>query len=863
MLSPDDGAAPHAVPDLHPEVPLAWECWSCPPEAVSSPDALGSRPDQWLPMSVPGTAASALRDLGKWTWGQDDHDLLDGRDWWFRSRFPGPEQSADDHTGAWLLELDGLATITDVWLNGRHLLHSENMWLGHRVQLDQLEPANELVLRCAALQPLLAQKRPRPRWRSLMVRAQALRWYRTTLLGRVSGWGSTGAPIGPWRPIRLTPAPAGVSVRDRHLVARCDGADGVVEVRLVLDGFDPADAGRCEVRVGDQRAPATVVHPGGSTVLPEEGTVVEASIRITGAERWWPHTHGSQARYPVHLIAGTTDIDLGTVGFRTVEVDRSDGGFTLAVNGTPLFCRGACWVPPDIVTLSAPPEAVRASLERVVAAGMNMVRILGYTSYEDATFWELCDELGLLVWQDCMLASFDPPEEPAFVAGLDIELRQVLGALQGRPALAVVCGSADTYQQPAMYGLSSDRWHSPLLEETIPALVEQLLPGIPYVPSSPIGGALPFDPDQGVAAYFGVGAYRRPVSDVRVAGVRFASECLAFSIPPERATVEEAFGSAAVAGHHPTWKAAVPRDAGASWDFEDVRDEYVRQVFDIDPVGLRYVDPERALDYGRAAVAQVMTTALTEWRCRRSACAGALILNWQDLVPGAGWGLVDAVARPKSPWYGLARTLAPVALLVTDDGLSGLTLHVVNDRAAPVGGELRLTLYDLSGAAIEDASRSIEVAGRSQGSWSTASLLDGFRDLTDAYRFGPQPTDVVRVVLEVDGVLSEAFHLPGGARRPVEAGLGLGATAAWVGNQWQVTVRTGRFAQWVAIDTPDHVPADSWFHLAPGTERTVALAPRSTLPQAADPPAEAVDRPPRGRVRALNGLYPVPIVTEP
>ena len=852
--SPDDGVAPHAVPDLHPEAVWEWECWSCPPDTVAGPDALAGDDRQWIPASVPGTAASALRDRGTWTWGQEDHELLDGRDWWFRCRFDRP---VDAGTGPWQLEFDGLATIADVWLNGEHLLHSDDMWLAHQVRVDHLEPDNELVLRFAALEPLLATKRPRPRWRSLLVRTQNIRWYRTTLLGRISGWASTGAPVGPWRPIRLVPVATGVSVRDRHLVARCEGADGVVDVRLVLDGVDAADDGSFELRVGDQRAAVPVTRAGDGA-----GAVVEASIRVADVERWWPHTHGIQARYPVRLSAGATDIELGTVGFRTVDVDRGDGGFTLSVNGTPIFCRGACWVPPDIVTLGASPGVVRGSLERLVEAGMNMVRILGYSSYEDAAFWDLCDELGILVWQDCMLATFDPPEEPTFVATLSTELRQVFGGLQSRPSLAVVCGSSDTYQQPAMYGLSSDRWNSPLLEETIPGLAERLLPGIPYVASSPIGGDLPFDPAHGVTSYFGVGGYLRPVSDVRTAGVRFASECLAFAIPPEPATVELAFGSAAVAGHHPAWKAALPRDAGASWDFEDVRDEYVRQVFGADPVRLRYVDPERALDYGRAAVAQVMATALTEWRCRRSTCAGALILNWQDLVPGAGWGLLDAWSRPKAPWYSLARVLGPVALLVTDDGLSGLTIHVANDRATPVRGDLRLTLYDLSGAAVEDVTTTIEVPARTQESWSTAALLGGFRDLTDAYRFGPSSTDVVRVVLDVNGTVSETIHLPGGSGRPVEAALGLGATAMSVKDQWQVTVRAERFAQWVALDTPDHIPTDSWFHLAPGTERTVTLRPFESPARNGATGDRAMDQPPKGRVRALNGLHSVPIVTE-
>jgi beta-mannosidase len=847
--SPGDAAVPHAIPEIRPDLGWEWECWSCAPGTATETDVGKLADGEWLPAAVPGTAASALRELGRWAPGDDDGELLDGRDWWFRCRFAEPPLTAG---GPWQLELDGLATIADVWLNHEHLLHSDNMWATHRVGVEQLQPFNELLLRFAALDPLVRAKHPRPRWRSLMVRSQNIRWFRTTLLGRNNSWCTSGAVVGPWRPVRLTTVPVGPSVRERHVVARCDGDDGVVDVRLVLDRVDAG--AHVGLRVGGHGVAVTPASPA------EDGACrVEASLRVPDVERWWPHTHGDQPRYPVQLVVGGGAIDLGTVGFRTVSVDRDDGGFSLSVNGSPVFCRGALWVPPDPVTLSSPPAALRASLARLVDAGMNMIRIVGYSSYEDAAFWDLCDELGILVWQDCMLATFDPPDDPAFTDAVRSEVRQVLSGLQGRPSLAVLCGSADTYQQPAMYGLPADRWFTPLLEETIPTLAEQLIPGLPYLASSPIGGDLPFDPAHGVTTYFGVGGYLRPVSDVRTAGVRFASECLGFSIPPEPATVEAAFGSAAVAGHHPAWKAAMPRDVGASWDFEDVRHEYVRQVFGIDPLRARAVDPERALDYGRAAVADVMATALTEWRCQRSACAGALILNWQDLVPGAGWGLLDALGRPKAPWYALARVLAPVALLLTDDGLSGLTTHVVNDRATPAEGQLTVTLYDPAGVAIEEGAAPVAVPARSEGQWTTAALLGGLRDLTDAYRFGPPAVDVVRVTLAVDGRVYEAIHLPAGAGRPVEPDLGLAAAASLAGDRWEVTVRTDRFAQWVALDLPGHRPSDSWFHLAPGTERIVTLTPLdpARTGRSGDP-----DRPPKGRIRALNGRLSVPIVVD-
>ena len=816
-----------------------WECrWNMPDTGVDVAGLTGDDPS-WLPAMVPGTAAGALRELGQWSWGDDDKALLDGSDWWYRCRFEAPTDVLD---GPWILEFDGLATVADAWINGEPVLHSENMWVAHRVRVDRLRPQNTLVVRFAALAPLLAQRKPRGRWRSLLLRSQNQRWYRTTLLGRVPGWASSGAPVGPWRPVRLHHAGAPPFVAERHVHASCDGTDGSVSIRLLVEGVDAG----CEavLRVGEVRQATTAVEAGGHTVI-------EAVVPVTNAELWWPHTHGSQPLYPVGLTVDGVDVDLGAVGFRTVEVDRNNGAFTISINDVPLFCRGACWVPPDAVTLDASEAALRESLQRFVEAGMNMLRVGGYISYESRTFWDLCDEMGILVWQDCMLAGFDPPEEPAFVENLGVELRQQLGQLQGRPSLGVVCGSSETYQQAAMYGVPRDGWYSPILEETIPAVVGEILPGVPYVASSPSGGDLPFEPSQGVAHYFGVGGYLRPVTDARAAGVRFASECLAFGNPPEQSTVDRCFGGASVAGHHPSWKAGVARDSGTSWDFEDIRDDYVRQIFGVDPFRVRYADPERYLDFGRAVVAHLASTVLSDWRCAQSGCAGALILSWQDICPGAGWGLLDSLAVPKAPWYALRRVLAPVAVLVTDEGLAGLRVHVVNDRKASLRGTLRFMVYNPGGAVVEEVESVVDVEGRSERHWSSAELLGGFRDLTDAYRFGPPGYDVVRVSLEVDGVVSEAFYLPAGSGRPQEPDLGLEARASRHGDEWQITIATRRFAQWVAIEVPGFAPDDSWFHIAPGTERTVSLR------------ALSGDAAPRGRVRALNGLYSAPVVVIP
>ncbi|MGD0196629.1 MAG: hypothetical protein ABSC56_01800 [Solirubrobacteraceae bacterium] len=814
----------------------AWTCAASEPGAVDDPAALADVSLDWLPFTPPGTAAGALRAAGRWQWGVADETELDGRDWWFRATFAAPE------AGRWQLSLGGLATLADVWLNGEHLLRSESMFLAHSLAVE-LTRGNELVIRCAALDGAPAPSRPRARWKSRLVRSQSLRFRRTSLLGRMPGSDPWAAPVGPWRPLSLVPALA-PAVVEQSLRASCVGEGGVVSVRLLVRGGDPS--ARATLTLGDSRAELEVAAES------EGHWLLQGTLELGRVDRWWPHTHGPQPLYEVVLELGSERIALGRVGFRTIELDDADGGFALLVNGVRIFCRGGCWVPPDPVSLDASPAAVRRTVELARAAGMNMLRIAGYTCYEGPAFWDACDELGLLVWQDGMFASTDVPATAELVAATEAEVHQVFGSLAARPALAVACGSSETYQQAAMYGLAPGSFDCELLERTIPQALAVVAPGLPYVPSSPSGGEPPFTPRTGVAHYFGVGAYLRPPADARAAGVRFAGECLSFGTPPEPATIRAAFGSPALAGHHPRWKLGVARDAGTAWDFEDVVTHYVRELFDVDPLAVRYADPERALDLARAAVCELMCSAMSEWRRPGSSCDGAIILSLRDLWPGAGWGLIDALGRAKAPLLALRRVLSPTAVLLIDEGLAGLDVHVVHDRPEALRARLRLVAFNHAGVAIETAERDVELASHGALALRAEDLLGGFRDVTRAYRFGPAPYDVIAVTAfdESGCELARACYLPQGPSRPQLPDLGLRARATQSGDgAWELELSTRLFAHYVAVDVDGFEPSDGWFHMLPGERVALMLHPETTSTH------------PVGSVRALNGPA-VPISIE-
>ncbi len=773
----------------------------------------------WLPAQVPGTAAGALRVAGRWSW--DTPLAFDALDAWWRVRLPASH-------GRFVLGFDGLATLAEAWLDGEPLLSSANMFLAHEVELD-LDGTHELLLRCRALAPELAQRRPRPRWRVPMLVEQNLRAFRTSLLGRTPGWSPPCPAVGPWREVWLEPAEGRAG--GVHVEARLEDVDGIVDVALAL-AAGTTQATLVATR-GDHRS---------AVELQSDGTTWRGEARIAGVERWWPHTHGEPALYDLHVEAVRDGVDerleLGATGFRTIAVDRSDGGFALRVNDVSVFCRGACWTPLDVVTLDATDEAFDEAVRRVRDAGFNMLRVSGATVYENDAFHDALDRHGILLWQDLMFANMDYPDDEACVEDALRETRQLLDRLQARPSVAIVCGNSEVAQQAAMSGAPREAWTPALFHEHLALPV--IARGHVYVPSSTHGGAFPQASD-GVTSYYGVGAYRRGLEDARRGAPAFASECLAFANVPADDALP---AGGAVRAPDPRWTARVPRDLGAGWDFDDVRDHYVEALYGVDAAALRARDHERYLALGRAATGEVMARTFAEWRRARSRTQGALVWFLHDLWPGAGWGLVDALGRPKACLHALRRVLAPVAVTVTDEGLDGLAIHVHNDRPEPLRARVAVTLHRDGGIVAGRAGADVEVPAHASIELAAAALFDTFVDLAYAYRFGPPVADVVHVALVRDDMLlSDTFAFPDGMGFAVRDDVGLAVEARRRGDEIVLAVSARTFAQSVMIDVPGHVPHDEGFHLAPGQSREIVLRAVAGV----DPAA-----PLRGVASALN-----------
>jgi beta-mannosidase len=741
-------------------------------------------PGPWSIASTLPNEASDPRQLGNVTWlstAVPDDD----RDWWYRCTFPA--------NGGTTLRFDGLATLAQVWLNGELILESNNMFQQHRVDVAALlKDENELLICCRALNTALAQKRPRPRWKTRLVRQQQLRWFRTSLLGRIPGWTPPTPIIGPWRDVVLeTP-------RDIGLHAHLDGTTGIVDVTA------PAD---CTLTIAGQELRGS------------------GQLRIEHAELWWPHTHGTPFLYDCTARFGDEVVACGRVGFRSVQFDaiqaempNGQPGAALRVNGVPVFARGGCWT-------------VTGHYERTLTllrdSGANMIRVGGTMVYERDELYRLCDELGILVWQDFMFANMDYPADDApFAESVRIEATQQLQRLRRHPSVVIYCGNSEVEQQAAMLGMPRELWRNALFSDLLPSLCAELHPDSVYIPSTPTGGALPFHTATGVTHYYGVGAYKRPITDVRRARVRFTSETLGFANVPERDVVDLVMGGDAPALHDPRWKERTPRDTGAGWDFEDVRDHYLRELFSVDPASLRSADTPRYLDLSRVTSGEMMAQTFSEWRGAYSTNGGGLVWFLQDLWPGAGWGVLDSRGLPKACFYYLRRVWQPRTVVLTDEGLDGVHAHVVNDTGEPLSATLEWTLLHDDHVVAAQVRAPCTVAPRSVVTFGSDEMLGAFYDVAYAYRFGPPKHDVTIATLFADdgSVLAEAFHFPHRTEPKRAIGANVTAEARGIGeNAWEVTLQSDRFLYAAHFDAAKYLPDDNYFHLVPNRPKRVVL----------------------------------------
>jgi len=648
-------------------------------------------------MRVPGDVHSALFEAGAIPdpyAGRNEYDLrwVADREWLLSRRFDLPPGSAPD---GWVLELDGLDTVADVRLNGEVLLSADNAFRRHRLRLDgRLLPAGneiEILFRSAtrvaderqAAQPFRipysVSNSPIPNGNMLRKPQCHFGW----------DWNIALAPLGLYGAARLLHAPDvlvdAVLVRQRHA-----GGSVSVEVEATLQ---PASARSLpwSVRLGSH-----VVT--GSIDLSRERRIV-ATIEIDNPQLWWPAGLGQQTLHELTVCVGDVE-ERRRIGLRDMklvsEPDAIGRSFRIVVNGRDVFCRGANWIPADALPGRVTREKTRELLRSAVAANMNMLRIWGGGQYEPDWFYDQCDELGLLVWQDFMFACNLYPADEAFLAEVAAEAREQVARLQHHASIALWCGDneligalnwfEESRKNRDRYLVAYDR-----LNRTVERALREVDAEANWWPSSPSPGPMSFgdawhDDSSGDMHFWSVWHEGRDFEHYRDVKPRFCSE-FGFQSYPSMDVIRT-FASEEDMNIASQVMEAHQKNKGGNARIAETMFRYFRFPASFpDFVYLSQVQQGVAI-----------RTAVEYWRSLKPHCMGALYWQLNDTWPVASWSSLDYGGGWKALHHMARRFFSPVAVFAIPDRDGNFVVHAVNDGQGPVEVGVQLDAVAMDGA---------------------------------------------------------------------------------------------------------------------------------------------------------------------
>ena len=411
---------------------------------------------------------------------------MEQKDWWFRREFDSPASLAGRRA---LLVFHGLDAFATIWVNGKIVGHADNMFIRHEFDVtDALTPGgrHELVVRLASP---VQSVRVDPAHNGLPT------WSPERLFCRKAqmsfGWDIAPrlVTVGIWRPVELVLLDQARITDFQVALVRFDGRDAQVRVEVEYAWFGTQTVeGRLAGSVHGTTWDAPITLRSGKQVFARE-------VLVKNAPRWWPIGYGKPAlcEAMVSLEAAGRPLDGRTVttGLRTIELvqDPQPSGatsFRFRCNGRDIFITGLNWTPLDAIFARITPARITQTLEKLAGIGCNMLRVWGGGIYESAHFYAECDRLGIMIWQDFMMACGWYPQTDDFAAALETEARQVVRDLRNHPCIAVWAGdnecdmAVDWLRNPDVNGAKNR-----LTREVLPRVCRELDPHVPYLPSSP------------------------------------------------------------------------------------------------------------------------------------------------------------------------------------------------------------------------------------------------------------------------------------------------------------------------------------------------------------------------------------------
>lgn len=659
----------------------------------------------WHSAHVPGSVYADLMADGTMPdpfWRENELDAFERmkKDYVYQRTFTVTEaQLAHAHVE---LVCEGLDTLAHVSLNGREIAFTDNMHITWVWDVKEQLHAGENTLEIRFDSPILycAKKAEEaPGWESSDA-TPGFRHLRKAHCMFGWDWGPRLPDAGIWRPIFLR---TWDTARLENALMLQAHHDGVVDVTI-----------RPEI-AGESAWSAEITAPDGEVIIIPETTAAEQVITIEHPQLWWPNGLGKQPLYRVTVRLATGDTRVWRIGLRTMTVSREKDEwgeeFCHVVNGMKVFAMGADYIPEDNILARVTPERTRRLLEDCKAANFNAIRVWGGGYYPDDAFYDICDELGLLVWQDLMYACAFYDLTPDFERSIRVETHQNVARLRHHASLALICGNneMEMFMAGANSALINHRtWefvptyphhitdYVKMFEYILPAIVKETAPQTYWWPASPSSGGnfdAPNDENRGDNHYWDVWHGEKPFTEYRKFFFRYASEfgfqsfpCLKsveqFTLPDDRNIFSR------VMERHQRNQAANGKILS-----------YLSQTF-------RYPNSFDDLLYASQLMqAEAIRYGVEHWRRNRGRCMGAIIWQLNDIWPVASWASIDYYGRWKALHYAAKRFFAPVMISAEEEGELSQNPKINEYHPAPLEKSFRLnvcneTLRDVTGEVV-------------------------------------------------------------------------------------------------------------------------------------------------------------------
>jgi len=643
------------------------------------------------------------------------------------------------------LEADGIDTLATIFVNGKEVARTQNMHRRYRFALNSLlvPGKNSLEIRFANTMDFITRaQEKRKLWHAYWDKPD----YATPGFNRIRksqcsygwDWGPIVPDIGLWRDTRLvryegarlgTPTVHQVHLEGRveldlNAEAACwlepDNPLAETGLEFEFELFSPGGVSLSRTR--------SAPRPGASGASP----AVTTRMVVEKPEIWWPAGLGSQPLYrlvvrlfdPAGRLLDERSLTLGlrTLGVRR-EKDQWGESFAFEANGIPFFARGADWIPEDVY-LTRP---TRESTERLIAdaalANYNCLRVWGGGVYPSDDFYTLCDEYGLVVWQDLMFAcAIYDVNDPGFLAEIKAEAADNLERLRHHASMGLVCGNNEMEWGFVEWGFPhTNENRTEYLKQyqfVLPEVAAAAAPDVYYWPASPSSGGdfeNPNDSDRGDTHFWAVWHGNKDFKEYEKYYFRFMSE-FGFESFPNLKTIGSFTNEEDRNVFSPVMEDHQRCDGGNQKIFAYLS-KYFR--FPADFASLVYLS--------QVSQAEAIRHGVEHWRRNRGRCMGAVYWQLNDNWPVASWSSIDYYGRWKALHYEARRCFGNVLLSCPVEGFKA-ELHLSNEGRSPIAGTVFWILVDTAGTVVRTGSSPAEAAPLSS---SLVVKLDFSADLAD------------------------------------------------------------------------------------------------------------------------------------